>query len=379
MKRRHLFLFVGIVVFFVMIIYAFRGKGRTLSTNEEEVFVVQRGEVVARAAETGSLEPANTVEIKSEQSGEIRKLLVRAGDKVRAGQTLAILQQESNQSKRVAESRASVEQERLNWDEAQREYARMNELFAKGFVARKELEGAQKGQDNAKIRYDLAKRQLLLTLSGNQALYERYLKRDLSHQEPDEFSIHAPVSGTVIEVKVSVGEIVASGTSTVTGGTTLMRIADFSKMWVKTKINEVNIGDLTEGQAAEVRLDAIANRLYHGKVAKISPQGEKVNNVVTYEVTIDLADSDPRLMPAMTANVDIVTRTAKEVLFLPLAAMTYANGKEVVTIKTAEGERVTRPVKVRFKNETVAVIDEGVREGDQVFLPKSDSQDERKR
>ncbi len=369
--RKSIFLVFGFILVVAIVAYVVRGK-RPLSANEEEVVLVKRGDVILKATETGSLEPANTVEIKSEQSGEVKRLLVRAGDAVKTGQPLAAIQQESNQAKRVAEARAAIEEERLDWEEAQRKHERVAELFEKGFVARKEMEETEKDKSNAKIKYDLARRQLLLTLGGNQALYEKYLKRDLTDQTADEFTIYAPLSGTVIEIEVAEGEIVSSGTSTVTGGTTLMRIADLSRMWVKTKINEVNISQVREGQPVEVRLDAILGHLYQGKVVKISRKGEKVNNVVTYEVTIGLLDSDPRLMPSMTANVDIITRVARNVLYLPLIAIVQEGGSDAVTVRLSGGEIVTKPIKVAFKNETVAVADDGIHEGDQLLLPKGD-------
>lgn len=353
---------------------AFRGKGRKAAA-DEEIVVVKRGDVIAKATETGSLEPTNIAEIKSEQSGEVKKLYVRSGDTIQAGQPLATIQQESNQARRVAEARASIEQERLNLDEAERENNRMKELFEKGFVARKELENAQKLRDNAQIKHDLAKRQLLLTLSGNKALYEKYLKRELTSEEADEFTIYSPLPGTILELNVSVGEIVSSGTSTVTGGTTMMKIADLSKMWVKTKINEVNIGQVEAGQPAEIRLDAIPNQVYHGHVVKISPKGEKNNNIVTYEVTIEMDNSDQRLKPSMTANIDIITSVAKDVLFLPLIALNQNDGKAAVTLRLPSGEDQVRPIVLGLKNETVIAITEGLKEGDQVILPKRTSKE----
>lgn len=364
------------LVVFVLIagIATFRGKGRQAAA-DEEIVVVKRGDVVAKATETGSLEPTNIVEIKSEQAGEVKKLFVRSGDTVQVGQPLARIQQESTQARRVAEARATIEQERLNLEEAEREYNRMKELFEKGFVARKELESAQKLRDNAKIRHDLSKRQLLLTLSGNKALYEKYLQRELTSDEPDDFIIHAPLSGTVLELSVSVGEIVSSGTSGFSGGTTLMKIADLSKMWVKTKINEVNIGQVEAGQPAEIRLDAIPNQIYQGRVVKISPKGEKNNNIVTYEVTIELDNSDQRLRPSMTANIDIITDVAKDVLYLPLIALNRNDGKSAVTLRLPSGEDQLRPVVLGLRNESVITITEGLKEGDQVILPKRNSKE----
>lgn len=358
-----------IILSLIAAVAAFRGKGRHAAA-DEEIVVVKRGEVIAKATETGSLEPTNIVEIKSEQSGEVKKLTVRAGDAVQAGQPLAVIQQESNQARRVAEARASIEQERLNLEEAEREHNRMKELFEKGFVARKELENAQKLRDNARIKFDLAKRQLLLTLSGNKALYEKYLKRELTSDEPDDFTIYSPLSGTILELNVSEGEIVSSGTSTVTGGTTMMKIADLSKMWVKTQINEVNIGRIEVGQSTEIRLDAVSNQIYRGRVVKISPKGEKNNNIVTYEVTIEMDNSDQRLKPSMTANIDIITEVAKDVLYLPLIALNQTGGKATVILRLPSGENQLRPITLGLKNETVAVIAEGLQEGNQVVLPK---------
>jgi RND family efflux transporter MFP subunit len=342
---------------------------------------VKRGDVIVKATETGSLEPVNIVEIKSEQAGEIKTLHVRVGDAVRTGQSLATLQQESIQARQVAEARAAIEQEQLNWDETQREKARMAGLFEKGFVARVELERAQKAEENAHIRYDLARRQLLLTLGGDMARFEASLSRNLADPDVEAFVLPSPLSGTVIEVMVSEGEIVSSGTSAVSGGTPLMRIADLSRMWVKTKINEVNIGQLRVEQRAEVRLDAIPDKVYAGTVMKIAPKGETLDKIVTYEIMIGLSDSDMRLMPSMTANVDIITDMARDVLYLPRAAVTRTEGKSTVTLRTPTGETRVQPIQTGIQNETVLVIQEGLSEGDSVLLPepekKKDGEDSR--
>ncbi len=356
--------------------YGVKARPRNPPVIERSAVSVKRGDVIVRATETGSLEPVNIVEIKSEQAGEIKTLHVRAGDAIQTGQPLATLQQESNQARQVAEARAAIEQEQLNWDEAQREKARVARLFEKGFVARVELERAQKAEENAHIRYDLARRQLLLTLGGDAARFEASLSRNLAYPDLEEFVLPSPLSGTVIEVMVSEGEIVSSGTSAVSGGTPLMRIADLSRMWVKTKINEVNVGQLKVEQRAEVRLDAIPDKVYEGTVMKIAPKGETLENVVTYEVMIGLNDSDARLRPSMTANVDIVTDLARDVLYLPRAAVARTEGEATVTLRTPTGETRVQSVRTGIQNETVLVILEGLSEGDSVLLPEPEKKKE---
>ena len=356
-----------------------RGDSRTAPV--EKTVTVQRGDVVLRATETGSLEPMTVVEIKSEQAGEVKTLHVRAGDVVTAGQTIVTLQQEANQARRIAEARATIEQTRLKAEAAEREQTRMRALFDAGFVARVEREEAERRAESAEIEQDLARRQLLLTLGGNRRLYDQYLRSRLDRAqrpiENDLFTITAPIAGTVLDVKVAEGEIVSSGVATVGGGTTLMRIADLSKMWVKTKINEVNVGQLVEGQAAEIGLDAIPGQRYAAKVVRIPPRGEKENGIVTYEVTLEIANADRRMMPSMTANVDIVVGQEKAALYLPQDAIVEADGKATVTLPGGE----KRPVQTGLKNETVVVIADGLKEGDVVVLPEpapDPSEDERR-
>lgn len=365
----------ALLVLVVILAYAFR-KGRQADTIKEDQMTVLRGDVIARATETGSLVPMNAVEIKSEQAGEVKKFFVQAGSRVTAGDLLATLQPESSQVQRVAEARARVSQGRLTWEDAQTEQERMTELFAKGFISQKELEGAKKQAENSKIQYDLSKKQLLLTVGNNKTLYEKILKMDITAEAMDDFSVFSPISGTVLEVNVSEGQIVSSGMSQMTSGTTLMRISDLSKMWIKTKINEVNIGQIKEGQKSEIRLDAIPNHVYQGTVVKISPKGEKADNVITYEVTIEIMNPDQRLMPSMTANVDIITAIEKNVLTLPLIALTKLEGSDAVLLPGTTAEKKYQRVEVGLKNETVFVITQGLSEGDRVLLPKKDVKQE---
>jgi HlyD family secretion protein len=365
----------SLLVLVVVLTYAFR-KGRQTDIIKQDQMTVLRGDVIARATETGSLVPMNAVEIKSEQAGEVKKFFVQAGSRVTTGTLLATLQPESSQVQRVAEARARVSQGKLTWEDAQTEQERMTELFAKGFISQKELEGAKKQAENSKIQYDLGKKQLLLTVGNNKTLYEKVLNMDITTEAMDDFSVFSPISGTVLEVNVSEGQIVSSGMSQVTSGTTLMRISDLSKMWIKTKINEVNIGQIKEGQKSEIRLDAILNHVYQGTVVKISPKGEKADNVITYEVTIEIMNPDQRLMPSMTANVDIITAIEKNVLTLPLIALTKSNGSDAVLLPGTTAEKKYQRVEVGLKNETVFVITKGLSEGDKVLLPKKDVQQE---
>lgn len=352
-----------------------RGAGSAMETADGRTVTVQRGDIVARLAETGALEPMSVIEIKSEQSGEIKKLYVKEGDHVTPGQHLAVIQQESGQARVVAQYRAEFEKERLNLEEARRELDRQKALYDKGFAALKDVEDARKTYEETKLLLDLARRQLLLALGGSTEILNQYLSTDLESGPLDRFIISSPASGTVIEMKVHEGEMITSGTATVGGGTTLVKVADLSSMLVTAKINEVNITSVRMGQSVDIRLDAIPGRTYKGTVTAIAPQGVREDNVVTYEVTIQVENPDEQLKPAMTANVDLVTGTYKDVLYLPIEAVERRDGKDRVRLRNGDATE-ERTVTLRARTESVAVISEGLKEGDTVAVPGHSSSEE---
>ncbi len=331
---------------------------------------VQRGDIILKVTETGSLEPLGVVEIKSEQSGEIKQVFVKQGDRVAAGRMLAVIQQESGQARQAAQLRAGYEEERLNMDEARRDLDRQRALFEKGFTSRKELEAAEKKFEQSRVKLHLARRQLLLALGGSPEVLDQYLARDIGSDSLDQFTIASPIRGTVISLDVEEGEMITSGTSTVGGGTALMKIADLSRMRVKAKINEVNIAQVRLGLPVEMRLDAVPGKVYRATVTQISPQGERVNNVVTYWVTMAITDPDEDLKPSMTANVDILLGVSKNALSLPIEALARQDGQSVVTVEE-NGRLLKKPVSVGARTETLVEITSGLKEGDRVLiLPK---------
>ena len=340
----------------------------TQPRDNPRIIAVKRGPIQTRVVETGTLQPALTIAIKSQVSGEIRQLRVTEGQEVTASQPLAVIQQEPTQARQVAQVRAALEEERVNVEQAQLIFKRMETLVKQGYVSLQELEAAEQDLKLAKVRRELAKRQLLLALGGNEELYRRHLERDLSSNRLEEFVILSPSPGTILEVKVNPGELITSGTGTVGGGTELMTLADLSRMIVKAKINEVNIGRVEIGQPVEVRLDALPSRVFRATVKAISPQGEKVDNIVTYQVTIEIENKDRTLRPLMTANVDILTNVLENVIAIPLEALRTEKGDDIVYVM-ANGGRLLRKVRVGLRTASQAVIVHGLQEGETVIIP----------
>jgi HlyD family secretion protein len=370
MRRALLAAFLGILALVGAGISFFTpttGK-ETKSPEEPRIIAVKRGTFQTRVAETGTLEPLRTIEIKSQVSGEVRRLHVIEGQVVTAKQPLAVIQQEPSQARQVAQVRATLEEERVNVEQALLGLTRMESLLQQGFVSKKELEMAQQDLKRAKVRRALAERQLLLALGGNHDLYDQYLQHPITADRLIEFMVLSPSTGTILERKVQPGEIITSGTATFGGGTILMTLADLTTMVVKAKINEVNISRVTVGQPVEVRLDALPGRVFHGTVTAISPRGEKVNSIVTYQVTIEIDNKDNALRPQMTANVDILTNVLQDVIAIPLEALRSENGDDLVYV-LANGGRLPRKVRVGLRTESHAVVVHGLQEGETLVIP----------
>lgn len=134
-------------------------------------------------------------------------------------------------------------------------------------------------------------------------------------------TIKAPMAGTVTLLEIEEGEIVTSGRSAFSQSPPLMTIADLSKMVVKTYINEVDMERLRMDQMANIKVDAYKDTTYEGRVAEISPSGEERDNIITFEVMVEVVGSPPELRPGMSADVDVVTYEEKDVLMLPIDAV----------------------------------------------------------
>jgi len=340
------------------------------SSNDKphQVVEVIRKSLQTRVSETGTIQPSKTIEIKSQFSGEVAQLFVSSGQAVKKGELLTIIRQESSQARQVAQLREAIQEERLNVKTTQREWVRSQTLYKKGFIAQQELETSEDKYQRAILRLELAERQLLLALGGNEELFKRYQEGSTQSARPEEFQVRSPTDGTVLEILVNAGEIITSGTATFGGGTVLMKLADLSSMVVKAKINEVNIPRVVVNQNVDIRLDALPNQQFKGRVTAIAAQGVKEQNIVTYDVTIAITNTNSSLKPMLTANVDIVTKSLNDVLTVPLEVLQVKNGDDVVEVLT-NGIPKSRKVRVAFRTDTQAVITKGLQEHDQVVIP----------
>lgn len=190
--------------------------------------------------------------------------------------------------------------------------------------------------------------------------------------------IKAPFDGIVTYVVPQVGDQVAQSSSL--SDTEAFRVDDLSRLFIDLDVAETDIGMVSPGQDALITFDALRNKEYHGKVDSVDMVGNTSSDVVNFTVTVEVTDADEFVRPGMTAEVDIVTETRKNVLLIPNQSIRIEDGKTVV-YKMEAGESKPINVVVGISSDAFTELVEGdLKEGDTILLnPAAGSAAERMR
>ncbi len=258
--------------------------------------VVERRTIVVDAQATGAVEPINVIEVKSKASGQIVKIPVETGTQVRRGDLLVQVDTRDVQNQ-YDQARADLRSAQASIEVAQAAKKRADEMFKTGVITTPEYESAQ------------------LTLTQAQgAIVRATTNLDLAKQRLEDATVVAPVSGTIIAKPVSLGQVIASATGSVSGGTTLLQMADLTKVRVRALVNETDIGNVRAGQPARVTVDAYPERPFQGIVEKIEPQAVVQQSVTMFPVIISLDNSEGFLKPGMNGEVSMIVNRRENVL-----------------------------------------------------------------
>jgi HlyD family secretion protein len=281
--------------------------------------VVEVRDITVSVSATGVLEPIKIVEVKSRASGEILDMPVEMGDYVERGQLLAqvdtrILDQEYKQAEADLQS-ASTRKEI-----AERQYLRAQDLRDQDLISENDLETSEQNYTNAQA-----------TLLRSEASLQ------LAQERLEDATVTAPISGTIISKAVEEGVIITSSMSNVSGGTTLVQMADLSELQIRTLVDEIDIGTVQPGLDVESTVEAFPDRKFTGTVMKIEPQAVVQQSVTTFPVLSFIDNSDGMLLPGMNADVNIIVYRRPGVLAVPNEAVrTPADAAAVVAMFQAD-------------------------------------------
>lgn len=331
------------------------------------------GNITESITASGTINPLSTVSIGTQASGRIAEIYVDYNSEVKKGQLLALIDQDNakaNVAQReaaleIAEAQVEVEENNIKY--FKKILNRISQLNASKYSTEKELEAAERDYDNAMAQLALEKAQVKQAQASlNSALTE------LSYTE-----IKSPVDGIVISKAVEVGQTVAASFST----PELFSVAeDLTKMQIEASVVEADIAKVKEGQTVRFSVDSYADEYFYGKVVQVRNEAITTSNVVSYTVVIEIDNSDLKLKPGMTANVEIITADVKNVLITPNQALRFymAEGdnakryqdRGIWVIRDGKPQRISIKIGVSDDANTQIITDE-LKDGDVVIISKA--------
>ena len=300
------------------------------------------------------------VKVGARVSGKVVRLYANIGDAVKKGQVIAELEKEDLTAKversraelGVAEARIADVQARLKLAETQ--YQRQTKLIADSFTNQEAVDNAAKELAVNQAGLNLARRQIE---SARAVLKES--EANLSYA-----TIMAPISGVIASVSTQEGETVAAGLNS----PVFVTIVDLKRLQVDAFVDEVDIGKVHDGQKAVFTVDSYPAREFEGKVVAIYPKAVIQENVVNYDVVINITSPyDGLLKPDMTASVTIMLEARPNVLAVPAEAVKRERGKTLLYVLT-DGRTEPREVKTGWKDGPWIEIAGGVEEGETILL-----------
>ncbi len=335
---------------------------------DEETYptaLVERGEIVDKLAETGRIELVRTVEVKSTIAGEIRNLPIEAGAWVKTGELMAVIEPDPNQSLQLYQKRSSVEQGKIDLAEQERNFERQKALFDRKMIPAKQFEEAEVRLTRVRTNLRLAQLELQM-LEAKANLQRAQLSED--QVALDEVRVLAPIDGIVIRRNVEIGEVVASGLSSYSGGTVLFQIGDPSQLIVRGDIAEIDIGRVETGQDVDIVVDAYPDTTYRGRVRWIAPVGQRKqgSTIVTFDTEIEITDAAPRLRQGMSCDIDILFARRDSALYLPVEQVL-----EVFDDEDEEAERGRFVAYIAQSPDSLAAAPDSTRPDSALHLPLS--------
>jgi HlyD family secretion protein len=263
---------------------------------------VTRGNLESTVSATGALSAVKTVQVGTQVSGQIAAIYADFNQKVKKGQLLARIDP-TLQQQAVQDAQAGVERVQSQYTMSKEEYDREKTLFDSKVITASEFNTAQSNYEVGKA--NLKSAQIALDKARQNLAYT---------------NIYAPIDGVIVERTVDVGQTVAASLS----APELFLIAnDLSEMQILAKVDESDIGSIAVGQPVTFTVQAYPNRSFTGTVQQVRLQSTTQDNVVNYTTVISVANLDGKLLPGMTATVQFLTGSAKNVLLVPNAAIRF--------------------------------------------------------
>ena len=312
---------IGIIFYF--------GKKNSQTNETYDTTSPFMGNIEVKAVATGEVKPLETIEIKPNISGVIKSINVSEGQYVEKGQLIVELKVVPNvQSLNAAQQ--AINAAKITVDQEQRNFNRTSTLYHQGVLPKADYDNANATYKSAQQQLKAAQNDYKVAQTGVAPGLEAFATT----------RILATTSGMILDIPVEVGNMVQEINNFSTG-TTIATMADVKKMIFEGIVDEAEVGKLKEGMKINVSIGAIPNKTFVAILDFISPQGVASNGVVQFEIKAPVQlDSDNFIRAGYSANAEVVTQEAKNVLLVKSAHVRYdENSKPYVELlKSGTGQ-----------------------------------------
>lgn len=315
--RRYRMLFILLLLAAVLALAGFwyisKGGADKVQRNTVKV---SRGDIENLVTATGSLQPRDYVDVGAQVSGQLKTLHVEVGSEVKKGDLLAEIDATVYLAK-VDATRAQLRNQQALLKDRQSQlklaeinYRRQQNLRSEEAATQESLDSAEASLQSARAQIASLEAQIDQTESG---LREEEANLEFAN-------IYAPMDGTVVSLSARQGQTLNANQA----APTILQLADLSVMTVQAQVSEADVSKLSKAMDVYFTTLGGGGRRWYGKLAKIEPTPTVTNNVVLYNALFDVPNTNGLLMTQMTAQVFFVVSQAKDVLQVPVAALTYS-------------------------------------------------------
>jgi len=291
---------------------------------------VERGQIDDVVEATGTINPIVTVLVGSQVSGTVAKLNADFNSFVHKGEIVALIDPAlfkgallgaqsdlENAKANLIAARANLEKLEAALVQTKADYDRATGLSSGGVLSQQQLDLAKANYDSAKAAVNAAAANVT---QAEAQVRQKESAVSIAQTNLDYTVIRSPIDGTVVARNVDLGQTVAASFQ----APTIFTVAkDLKTMWVYTKTDESDVGNIQLGKPVTFKVDAFPKETFHGVVKQVRMNPTMVQTVVTYDTIIEFSNPDLKLFPGMTAYVTIPVSTVKDVLKLPNTALRY--------------------------------------------------------
>jgi HlyD family secretion protein len=323
--RKRWFWIGGVILLVIFFAAALLRPEKSLTVQTAKA---ERKNLVALVKAPGTIEPQTMVNISAEVPGKIIELAVREGDVVEQGQLLLRLD-DANYRAQVAQARALLasaharyRSAETTYNSAKPTYERRKSLYARKLLSDGEMEDAEREYMGALSEYESAREDIGRQEAALAAARDQLAKT----------VYRSPIDGTVIERNVEKGEIVVVGTMN-NPGTRILAVGDLERMLVKAEVDETDVVEVQLDQGAKIEVDALPDTSFGGQVTEIGRSARRSGTAAAgetnFEVKILFDEKVEKVLPGMTADVEIETAAVESTLAVPIQCVVVRSQEDL--------------------------------------------------